>query len=524
MDCGEIFRRLGTLYRGRPMAVFGDDVLSGHQLYERGCRLANALLQAGVAPQDRVATLGPNARRSLEEVGGLALGGFTRVPLHHGASADAIHHMLADSQARFLIADAGAYGELKPRLGRLPDLARVIVADDSGASEYDSWLASAPSTDPGVRIRPDDMIQLGYTGGTTGRPKGAIQTHGGWLRVTMENLLAVAPLGDADGYLAAGPLSGAAGSYLFSMWTHGVTTYVAEDFSPQALARQARVNRPTVALMLPPVIEDLLAAGEEVDDGDFASLRVLLTMGAALRVPAIEAITRRFGPILTLAYGQSEALPAAMLRPSDLRRAAQGRQGILASVGLPTPTSRIVILDTAGRPVPSGVLGEITVDTPGNMRGYWRAPEATADKLLPDGMVRTGDVGYLDADGYLYVEGRSDDMIRARHGLIVPQPIERLLERHPAVIEAAVVGVPGVHAETFDTPRAVVQLRADSAITAAELLDWAFREGGVPGELTVVTQTEELPKSHVGKLLRRVVRDLAISAIALVREAPGVQA
>jgi acyl-CoA synthetase (AMP-forming)/AMP-acid ligase II len=213
-----------------------------------------------------------------------------------------------------------------------------------------------------------------------------------------------------------------------------------------------------------------------------------------------------FGPVLYQMYGQSEAVPATMLLAHQhCPQGSERERRWMRSVGRPTPNTKITIVDEQLRPLPVDEIGEVAVATPGSMSGLWNDPEGTAARLLPDGSVLTRDMGRLDEDGFLYLADRKEDMIISGGYNIWPAELENAIASHPDVSEVCVVGVP--HEKWGETPKAVVVLGEGSHVDPEELIEITRARVGSVQKVTSVEFVEALPKSGVGKVLRREVRD-----------------
>ena len=510
MDCGEIARKLVERSPGLVAVVYEERQLTAAGLLERSIRLVNALRERGIEPGDRVATLGVNALRSVEEIVALAMGGYVRVPLHQGNSPERHHHMISHSGARALILDDVCQDELGGGDLRSTGLPCILV-DDGLGGDYERALDAASSVDPRVRLLPGDPCQIGYTGGTTGLPKGAIQSQRSWLDVTVENLLLMGEAGtEPDVYLAAGPMTGAAGAYVFSALAAGMKIVVAPNRTAATAARLAHEHRATVMLALTPLIEEL-AESPDIRAESFGTIRRVISSSAPLRSRTIRAFADRFGPILTFAYGQSECLPISALTPDLLRRGLADEPELLQSAGRATLRSRIVVVDAAGQELPRGEIGEIAADAAGSLIAYWADPEATATKFTADGLVRTGDLGRLRDDGILFLADRSEDVLVVSGEQVYPSSLEDALSDHPDVLEVVVIG--DADPELGQMPRAVVTLRADTQTDARRLAAWWSAESRLSQlPLRVQISDDPLPRTPAGKLSRALVRALAANS------------
>ncbi|GAA4431088.1 class I adenylate-forming enzyme family protein [Georgenia halophila] len=504
--CVDLLRRSARTFADREAVWCRGESLTFRELFDRSCRLANGLLDLGLAPQDRVALLGGNSLRSVEELTGLSMGNFVRVPLHARNTAHQHRYMLEHVRARALIVSEELYEPLAPHLEDLEALEHVIVHGRGGTVSYSELLGRADDADPAVPVAPDDISHVAFTSGTTGRPKAAVHTHGGQMGVTAQYTLALPRFDEHDRFLAVAPLSHAASTLFFTAVAAGATTVVEPKFDPDALAATLAERPVTFTLMVPTMIQALLDV-VELDPArlNLGSVRALVSTGAQLHEATARRASEELGPILYNSYGQVEGVPAAMMTPSDFARAAERDGRKFRSVGRPGMLVRVRIVDDAGRDLPPYEHGEIAIDTPGNMRGYWEAPEASASRFL-DGFVLTHDIGYLDDDGYLYVVDRKDDMIISGGFNIWPAEIEQAIAAHPDVVEVVVVGVP--HPKWGQTPWAAVVVRQGATVSEAEIVDWCReRVGSMKKPTYVDLRLEPLPRSAVGKIPRRVVRE-----------------
>jgi acyl-CoA synthetase (AMP-forming)/AMP-acid ligase II len=492
MDFPTLLRRSSRAYRNR-VAVWCDGREQTYgQMFERACRLANALAARGVAPGDRVAVLGPNGLETVEQVAGIALGRFVRSALYAHQTAEVNSYLLELVDARALL----VHESLAEGLGA----EHVIVYGDGPSSEYEQLLADAPATDPGSTQSPDDFHVIRFSAGTTGRPKGIAHTVGNWLRGGDEFRWVSPRIDERSGYLAAGPLTHAAVVFLWPILQVGGRVIVMEAFEPGRALDLIESQRPTLTLMVPTMIQALVA---HPDSGtrDLSSLNALTYAAAPISEKTMHRAIELLGDdVLHQWYAQSEAWPLTMLLPHQHLERPR-------SVGRPTPNTVLKIVDDDGAEVPPGETGEIAVRTPGQMWGHWDDPEGTAARTLPDSSIGTRDMGYVDDAGFVYLVDRKEDMIISGGYNIWPAELELALVSHPAVAEACVVGVP--HERWGETPRAVVVLAAAAGEEPSEdaLIEFTRERVGAVKKVTSVEFVTELPKSPLGKVLRRAVRE-----------------
>jgi acyl-CoA synthetase (AMP-forming)/AMP-acid ligase II len=338
-------------------------------------------------------------------------------------------------------------------------------------------------------------------GGTTGSPKGIVHTTEGWLATSSETALALRGFDERDRNLVASPLSHGAVLMGWPLIAAGATQVVLPSYEPGEFLEAVERERCTCTFLAPTMIQ-MAVNHPDASKRDLSSLRLVLYAAAPIAERTLLDAIDVWGNINRQLYGQSEALPVTVMSPEH-HQAGSPR---LRSAGRPTPNSFVKILDDEEHELPTGEVGEVTCWSPGNMLEIWGNPAATAERFTSEGWIRTGDLGYLDDDGFVYLSDRKEDMIISGGFNIWPAEVENALYSHPAVLEAVVVGIP--HDKWGETPLAVVGLRGGQQATEGELIDWCReRVGSVRKPSRVEFRTEPLPKSAVGKMLRRVVRD-----------------
>jgi acyl-CoA synthetase (AMP-forming)/AMP-acid ligase II len=500
-DFGAIIRGSARAF-GENVAVSCEDFSQTYAaLHGRACRLANALAGLGLRAGDRVALLGPNERRSVEQVAGISLGGFVRAALYAHQTAEVNAYLLGLVDARALIVDAALAGPLREHLAGLEQLEHVIVYGgerERSEHDYDELLARAAGEDPLVRSRPEDLHVIRFSAGTTGMPKGIVHDVQRWLAIGNEYRWVTPQLDERDVYLALGPLTHAAVLFLWPILQVGGRVAVVPAFDPGAALELIERERATITLMVPTMIQALVAH-PDARRRDLSSLRCLNYAAAPISETTIARAIEVFGDgVLYQLYGQSESVPVTMLLPHEHLERPR-------SVGRPTPNTVVSIVDEDGRALGAGEIGEIASRSPGNMLGLWKDPQGTAARTLPDGSILTRDIGYLDDRGYVFLADRKEDMIISGGHNIWPAALENAIAAHPAVREVCVVGVP--HERWGETPKAVVVLAEGAEVGEAELIALTRERVGSVQKVTSVEVVDELPKSGVGKVLRRVVRE-----------------
>lgn len=514
----DLLRRAAEYHGEREAVRCAQQALTYGQLYERSCRLAQVLASAGLRPGDRVASLGRNRLESVEEITGVAVGGYVRSPLYTQNTPHVHAYMMQRVDARALIVDADLWPGLAPVLkeaGVRPELVLVRgepEIDDDGyrVRRYDEALAEADPVDPYVRADPDDIHIIRFSAGTTGRPKPIALSGRRWHGMGNEILLMLPHLDADDTELAISPFSHGSGNLVWPMIACGCRQLILPKFDPGETLRLIEQERVSVTFLVPTMIQ-LLVNHPDAARRDLSSLRAVIYGAAPLAEPVLRRALEVWGRVMYQLYGQSEAAPVAILGPWDHEPGSPR----LRSAGKATPNSFIRIEDTTGRRLGPGETGEVVITGPGAMSEIYGDERATAERFTPDGWIRTGDIGQLDEDGYLYLLDRREDVIISGGFNIWPAEIENVLLEHPAVEEAVVFGVP--HEKWGETPVGVVYLRDGCRLDELEAVEWCReRVGSVKKPSKIIISPEPLPKNAAGKLMRRATRDRFASQLGLV--------
>lgn len=477
------------------------------QLDERTNRIAQALLAAGVRKGDRVALLDKNRPECFDVMFASAKCGAVYVPLNWRLAPREIAELLADASPVVLFVGR----EFLPKIANIAEsvssIKAVIAFDesaDASALFFDAWRAPQGAKDPGVESGPEDVALLMYTSGTTGRPKAAMLTN----RSLLGHMHAAAAVWDYDEQsvqLVAMPLFHIGGtSIALESIVLGATTVLMAEVDPARMLELISELGVTNMLLVPAIIQYLVDS-PRCRDTDWSTVRSLI-YGAA---PISDSLLRRAMASMQCnfiqIYGMTEHCGcAASLPPED--HDPDGRPELLASCGKPLPWVEVNIVDPGSGVALSGQqVGEIRIRSTQLMSGYWKQPEATAAALTPDGWLRTGDAGYFDDDGYLYICDRIKDMIISGGENIYPAEIENVLTRHPLVADAAVIGVP--HEKWGETPKALVIVVPGSELRPQELIDFCREQLATFKCPTSVEFVSELPRNPSGKLLKRELRE-----------------
>ncbi len=471
-------------------------------------RLAHALIEAGLRTGDRAAILAKNSIEYLYAYFAASKAGVVLVPLNYRLAPPEWASIVNDARPRMLLVAEpyrDAVDALRPGL---PSVERFVSLDPSppaGWEDYHAWVAGQPATPPGHEAAASDDLYQMYTSGTTGRPKGAVLQQRAVATNIVQSGLAfgVAP---GERCLAAVPLFHAgAVPTAFTPLAHGGSLYLLADFTPAAVVRALSEERIALATLVPAMLQACLLGVPDVAERRYDALR-LLHYGAS---PIAESTLRRAIAVFRCgfiqSYGMTEATQAlTYLTPADHERALAGHPELLLAAGRPAAGTEIRVVDGDDQAVPPGTPGEIVARGPQVMRGYWNLPEASAEALR-GGWLHTGDVGVVDADGYLYVQDRLKDMIVSGGENVYPRAVEDVLFRHPAVADAAVIGVPDER--WGETVKAIVVLRAGMRASEGEIIDFCRGRLGGFERPRSVDFVEALPRNPSGKVLKRVLRE-----------------
>ncbi|HET9739446.1 MAG TPA: long-chain-fatty-acid--CoA ligase [Solirubrobacteraceae bacterium] len=482
-----------ALRDGERELVYGD-------LDQRSNRLAHALRASGVGAGTRVAYLDRSSPEVIELLFAASKIGAVLVPLNWRLAPPELAAVVADARAPVLIAGP-AYREVAEdvleRLSPAPDL--VVVGE-----AYEGWLAAHEPRDPGGRGQAGDVIVQMYTSGTTGVPKGVLTTHRN-LAVTAQTSLRWA-FDERSVSLTPLPMFhiGGIGWTYCGLW-HGATTILVRDFEPTGVLDILERRRVTNAVLVPTMLQ-MLTAVPGAAKRDYSALRSIAYGAAPITTPVLKATLQTFGCALLGLYGLTESTGGVVaLEPED-HDPGGPREHLLRSAGRPYPWVELRIADPAtGGPVGADVVGEVWLRGPNVTPGYFNRPAETGAALTPDGWLRTGDGGYVDEDGYLFLTDRIKDMIVTGGENVYPVEVEEALAQHADVADVAVIGVP--HPHWGEAVKALVVPRPGARTGPDDLIAFAReRLAGykLPRSVDFVT---ELPRTPSGKVLKRELRE-----------------
>ncbi|MFK7964355.1 MAG: class I adenylate-forming enzyme family protein [Burkholderiaceae bacterium] len=498
MDVRTLMQQAVMNHAERECVVHGERRLTFSQAWLRGIQTANGLLALGLKPGDRVGVIEDNSIEAADFFHGTAIANLVRVPLYPRNGLDAHVHMLSHTGCKALIVSAQHLHEVDGIQAQVDCLQHVLVRDDA----YEAWLAEQSSEIPDIDIDPEDNFIIRHTGGTTGLSKGVAYTHRAWLSAGRDWFYTFPPVEPGDKCLHLGPISHGSGyQYLPTFLAGGCNVMV--SFEPKATLDVMEQEGIEYMFMVPTMVNALLR-DETVRSRDFSNLKCILIAAAPIADATALSAREVFGNVMYQGYGQTEVLPVAMMGPAQWYADIDGSTPLRAC-GMPLPFAQIQIWDEDNLELPRGEVGEIVAKSDGQMTGFWNNPEATAERVVR-GWVKTGDMGRLDKNGYLYIVDRADDMIISGGYNIWPMELENVISDHEDVIEVAVFGVP--HDKWGESPHAVCTVAPGAAVTAEDIINLCTeRLGSYKKPSGVTFQTEALPKSPVGKIKRKDLRE-----------------
>ncbi len=472
-------------------------------LDRRANQVANGLAAERIAPGTRIAILAKNAPPFFELWFGACKTGVVLVPVNFRLAAPEVAYVVDDAAAELLFVGADYYALVETIEPALKTVRRIIALDGNHPRwpAYEEWRARQATHDPDRPIdRGDVAIQM-YTSGTTGHPKGAQLTHANLLTLLPTALREWGTWRDDDVSLVCMPLFhiGGSGWALIGLY-RGLEHVLCKEFDPPAILATIPRYRVSKTIFVPAMLLFLLQA-PQCRDTDFSSLDLIFYGASPAPLDLIRQSLKVFGCGLAQVYGLTETTGAiTYLPPEDHGEHAIER---MKSCGKPMASTEIKIVDAAGNELPPRAVGEIVSRSPQNMKGYWNLPEATA-RTIRGGWLHTGDAGYKDEAGYLYIYDRVKDMIVSGGENIYPAEIESALFGHPAVADVAVIGVPDP--QWGEAVKAIVVKKPGAQVTAKELIDYARERIAGYKVPRSIDFAETLPRNPSGKILKRELR------------------
>lgn len=484
--------------RYRPDAtavVFGGERLSFLQFWRRVARAGNLLRSLGVKPGDKVATLAGNSLELLEIYWAVPTIGAVLVPLSPLLLREGLASLLRGSESRLLIAQSSLAPMLAGMREELPPGVMLIDGSTEAFGDYRELRDAQPDSLDPARVAQDDLFNIMFTSGTTGVPKGIMHTH--FIRTMYATLLGPAfRMTPESRVLHSGAIvfNGAFVTMMPTFW-NGARYVLMPQFDAAAMIETIARERVTHVMLVPSQIIAMLGAPNFAPE-KLLSLECVLSLGAPLLQEHKDRLNSLLPNRFYELYGLTEGFITVLDRTDSVRKSG--------SVGVPLPSSAMRILREDGSECAPHEIGEICGRSPIRMAGYYKRPDLTA-QTIRDGWVHSGDVGYIDGDGYLYLVDRVKDMIDSGGMKIYPKDVEEIAARHPDVREVAVFGAP--HDKWGETPVAAVILREGAGVASGALREWINeRVAARYQRVSEVVIMQDFPRSAAGKTLKRELR------------------
>jgi acyl-CoA synthetase (AMP-forming)/AMP-acid ligase II len=484
---------------GQAALRFDNHITTYSELQQRSNRVANGLAALGLQPQSRVAILTGNNRHFFEIWLGSALGNFVLAPINARLAPPEVAFIVNDSLADVLFVDEPFHRLVESIAGELSNVRKIIsLGKHADWSAYLEWRDEQSADRYLESIDPEETMMQMYTSGTTGFPKGVELNHSSML-ACVRSMMGQEAWEPNEVSLVTAPLFHTAGcAWACCALQSGGTIVLLSEATPAAILNAIEKHAVTQALLVPAVIQMVLQS-EDCATTDFSSLKRILYGGSPIPVPVLRQAVKTFNCDFEQGYGLTETVgPVAMLRPADHLDDSK-----MQSCGKAVPGTEIRVIDGAGQDCATGDVGEIIVSGAQLMNGYWQRPHETKE-AMHDGWLRTGDAGYFDSDGYLYIFDRLKEMIVSGAENVYPAEVERVLSEIDGIAEVAVVGVPDP--KWGEAVKAVVVAAPGTALVEQDIIDYASEHIARFKCPKSVDFVDSLPRNPAGKILKKVLR------------------
>ena len=485
---------------GDAALIQGNQHMSYSELDEHARRVCTGLESLELDPQSRVVILCRNRSAFFEIWQGTSMAGHVLTPINPSLAAPEIAFIVNDSRAKVVIVDDTSHDSVQKIADELPDVQQFFTLDSrSSWSSYHDWRDSQEASEPQSSTRAGDTVVQMYTSGTTGFPKGVELDHSAILACVRSMMgETVWPQGEVT--LVTAPLFHTAGSaYAHCALQSGGAIVLLEQLSPESVLAAIGSHAVNQALLVPALIRRVLDSPVCVNT-DFSNLRRILYGASPIPVSTLQQALEVFACDFEQGYGMTETVgPFCMLRPQDHRQERK-----LASCGKAATGTEIRVVDTEGNDCATNEVGEIIVSGKQLMKAYWNRPEATAETIR-DGWLHSGDAGYFDADGYLYIHDRLKDMIVSGGENVYPAEVEGVLAACKGVEDVAVIGVPDEH--WGESVKALVVRQAGSTVEAGDISEYARKHIAAFKCPKSIDFVDSIPRNPSGKILKKILRE-----------------
>ena len=509
MNIGHLLTKSARTFPEKMALVHGTKQVTYAQFNGRVNRLSNALARLGVRRGGHVAILMYNYPEMMEAMFACFKAGFAALPINFRLHPNEFAFIIDHAQAEAVIVSPEFNETILEIRDKIPNVRHIVSVSEATGKliDYEAMLSCESQDFSEVEVDPSDVAWLFYTSGTTGQPKGAMLTHRNLLAMSMSFYADMCQgFGPEDVVLHAAPLSHGCGLYALPNIGKATTNVILESksFDPPLVARTIETWGITNLFAAPTMIKQLIDS-PAIDDHDLGSLRVVVYGGAPMLTEDLLVAIKKLGPCLVQLYGQGESPMTITYLPhrDHVLDGSPQQMKRLESAGIAHTDVEVKIVGSDDQELSAGEKGQIVTRSDLVMKGYWRNPEATAETLR-NGWLHTGDIGYVDHQGYLFIMDRSKDMIISGGENIYPREIEEVIIQHQAVNEVAIVGVPDP--KWGEAVKAVVSLVPGQTVTEEELIEFCRGHIASYKKPKSVDFVAEIPKSNYGKILKRELR------------------
>jgi acyl-CoA synthetase (AMP-forming)/AMP-acid ligase II len=498
---GQMLIRKARMNPDQEAVILGDRRCTFQELNDRVNRLANGLMSLGIQPRDKVAVLFENCMEMIESIFAIAKLGCVVVPINYRLIPREMAYQIDNSDSIALLFDRQYDGHIASVHHELTKVRHWVSTGETGkvtSLSYEGMIKEYPATQPLVLIRDEEPLFILYTSGTTGRPKGAVLTHKSTMLQTL-NLATDIPAPNPRISLLVYPLfhSGGIMSFLWDLFIG--TVVVMNKITVEEILRLIQEEKVTATSMVPD-LWNRIVNHPDLTKYDLSSLRVACTGAAPTPRILKEKVSRVFPNIggMWEAFGMTETCATGVMgTPEDNFKKAE-------AMGRTISNWEMRVVDDQDREVPRGVVGEVVYRGPGVLKEYYKSPEATAE-AFKNGWFHSGDLAWVDGDGYFYFAGRKKDMIISGGENIYPAEVEEILYKHPKVLEAAVIGVPDP--DWGESVMAIIVLKPGEKMAREEVIEYSRQNLASYKKPRQVEFVNELPKSSTNKVLKYVLRE-----------------
>lgn len=509
MNIGMLLTKNAKLFPEKPAIIHGKRVITFEKLNKGVNQLSNGLKDLGVKTGENVAILQYNYPETIESLFACFKSGLGAVPINFRLHPKEFAFIINHSEAKVVILSSEFNESIIDVIDLMPKVEYFITIGNSTDRliSYENLLKTKSQKFKEVDVSPDDLAWLFYTSGTTGMPKGAMLSHRNLLAMSMNFYADIAPgFNPDDVVLHAAPLSHGSGLYCLPNIGKGATNIIlnSKSFDVKIVLETIQKYKVTNMFAAPTMIK-MLIDYPNLENYNIGSLRALNYGGAPMLVEDLKKAIKKLGNCLVQLFGQGESPMTISYLPHWAHRLEGSDRELnrLSSAGFARTDVEVNIFDENENEVSPNTIGEIVTRSDIVMKGYWKNPEATAN-TIKNGWLHTGDMGYLDEEGFLFIMDRSKDMIISGGENIYPREIEEVLIRHPAVREVSVIGVPDE--KWGEAIKGIVALNPGSKVTEEELIDFCKRNIASYKKPKSIDFIQELPKNNYGKILKREIR------------------